>query len=245
MLLETRLEAKNAKKGRYIIEPQGFCVMAGIGLKEGFAEKALNSVKERLDTKYGIVLQNPAYTKYYLNLGEISSYPPGNKENAGIFCHTNPWIAIAETVIGRGSRAFEVYSKTAPSYLENISDIHKMEPYIYSQMIAGKDSILHGEAKNSWLSGTAAWNYVAITQYILGIQPTYNGLKIDPCIPAEWKGFTITRKFRGSEYEIKVENPKNISKGVSEILVDGKMIDGNILPIFKDTKKHLVKVLLG
>ena len=180
--------------------------MAGIGVEEGLAKKALDSVKERLDTEHGIVLHTPAYTQYNLNLGEISSYPPGYKENAGIFCHNNPWIAIAETVIGRGDRAFEVYSKIAPAYIEHLSDIHRTEPYVYSQMIAGRDAVNFGEAKNSWLTGTAAWNYVAITQYILGIRPTYDGLIVDPCIPASWDGFTVTRVFRGITYNIHVQN---------------------------------------
>jgi len=219
--------------------------MAEIGVEEGLAEKALNSVKERLDTKYGIVLQNPPYSKYYLNLGEISSYPPGYKENAGIFCHNNPWIAIAETVLGRGDRAFEVYRKIAPAYLEDISDIHRMEPYVYSQMIAGKDAVRYGEAKNSWLTGTASWNFVAISQAILGIKPDYDGLKVEPCIPATWDGYTVRREFRGSIYSIKVMNPNHVCKGVKSITVDGKMIEGNILPVFGDGLVHDVVVEMG
>lgn len=240
-----KIGSKECKEGQIFIEPQGFCVMAGIGVKEGLAQKALDSVRERLDTKYGIVLNNPAYTEYYLNLGEISSYPPGYKENAGIFCHNNPWIAIAETVIGRGDRAFEVYSKIAPAYIEDISDIHRTEPYVYSQMIAGKDAVRFGEAKNSWLTGTAAWNYVAITQYILGIRPVYDGLMVDPCIPASWDGFTVTREFRGTKYRIRVENPNHICKGVKKMVVDGKEINGNVIPVVSDGKEHDVLVVMG
>ncbi len=240
-----KIGSKECKEGQIFIETQGICVMAGIGIKEGLAKKSLDSVKERLDTKYGIVLQNPAYHTYYLNLGEISSYPPGYKENAGIFCHTNPWIAIAETMIGRGDRAFEVYSKIAPSYLEDISEIHKMEPYIYSQMIAGKDAVRHGEAKNSWLSGTASLNYVAVSQFILGVQPGFEGLKIDPCIPEDWDGFTITRKFRKATFIIEVKNPNHVSKGVKSISVDNTTVEGNIIPVFEDNKEHKVKVILG
>ena len=140
------------------------------------AKKALDSVKERLDTPYGIVLVNPAYTEYHVELGEISSYPPGYKENAGIFCHNNPWIMIAETVLGRGDRAFDYYKKITPAYLEDKSEIHRTEPYVYSQMIAGKDAVRHGEAKNSWLTGTAAWNFVAIAHYMLGVRAEYDGL---------------------------------------------------------------------
>lgn len=240
-----KIGSKECKEGQIFIEPQGFCVMAGIGVKEGLAEKALDSVKERLDTKYGIVLQTPAYSEYYLNLGEISSYPPGYKENAGIFCHNNPWIAIAETVIGRGDRAFEVYSKIAPAYIEDISEIHRTEPYVYSQMIAGRDAVRFGEAKNSWLTGTAAWNYVAITQYILGIRPAYDGLMVDPCIPASWDGFTVIREFRGVKYKIRVENPNHICKGVKKVIIDGNDITGNIIPVSSDRNEHDVVVIMG
>lgn len=240
-----KVGSKECAEGQIFIEPQGFCIMGGIGVEEGLAEKALDSVKERLDTKYGIVLQNPPYSKYYLNLGEISSYPPGYKENAGIFCHNNPWIAIAETVIGRGNRAFEIYSKIAPAYLEEISEIHRTEPYVYSQMIAGKDAVRHGEAKNSWLTGTAAWNFVTISQWILGIQPDYSGLKINPCIPKEWDGFTITRQFRGDTYKITIENPNHVSKGIGAVWVDGTQIEGNVLPVIGDGKVHEVKVQMA
>ncbi|GIP29827.1 glycosyl transferase [Paenibacillus sp. J23TS9] len=240
-----KIGSKECDEGQIFIEPQGFCVMAGIGVQEGLAEKALNSVAERLETPYGIVLQNPPYSKYYINLGEISSYPPGYKENAGIFCHNNPWVMMAETVIGRGDRAFELYRKIAPAYLEDISEIHRTEPYVYSQMIAGKDAVRQGEAKNSWLTGTAAWNFVAITQSILGIQPEFDGLKINPCIPADWEEFTITRVFRGDTYVIHVSNPNRVSKGVSSVTVDGSRVQGNILPVYGDGQAHQVEVVLG
>ena len=240
-----KIGSKENEEGQIFIEPQGLCVMAGIGVEEGLALKALESTRERLDTKYGIVLQNPPYSKYYLNLGEISSYPPGYKENAGIFCHNNPWIIIAETVIGRGDRAFELYAKIAPAYLEEISEIHRMEPYVYAQMIAGKDAVRHGEAKNSWLTGTAAWNYVAITQAILGIQPAFDGLRIDPCIPAAWDGFRVTRQFRGDTYDIHVSNPTHVSKGVASLTVDGQPVSGNVLPLFGDGLTHRVEATLG
>ena len=240
-----KIGSKENEEGQIFIEPQGICVMAGIGVEEGQAAKALTSVEERLDTKYGIVLQQPPYSKYYLNLGEISTYPPGYKENAGIFCHNNPWIMIAETVLGHGNRAFDVYAKIAPAYLEDISEIHRMEPYVYSQMIAGKDAVRHGEAKNSWLTGTAAWNYVAITQAILGVQADFAGLKIDPCIPAAWDGYEITRVFRGDTYVIKVSNPKHVEKGVASITVDGQPIEGNIIKPAGDGAIHQVEVVLG
>ncbi len=240
-----KVGSNECEEGKIFIEPQGMCVMAEIGVKEGLAEKALDSVKKYLDTDYGIMLQQPPYSKYYLELGEISSYPPGYKENAGIFCHNNPWIVLAETVLGRGDRAFKVYSRIAPAYLEDISDLHKMEPYVYSQMIAGKDAVHHGEAKNSWLTGTASWNFVAVSQGILGVIPDFDGLKIDPCIPTDWEGFKVTRTFRGALYEIEVKNPNGISKGVSKLVVDGVEIEGNVIPAHKDGKNHQVTVTLG
>jgi cellobiose phosphorylase len=214
-----------------LIEPQGFCVMAGIGVKTGEAKKALDSVKERLDTRYGIVLNNPPYAEYHVELGEISSYPPGYKENAGIFCHNNPWVMIAETVIGRGDRAFDYYKKIAPAYLEDISEIHRTEPYVYSQMIAGKDAVRHGEAKNSWLTGTAAWNFVAASQYLLGVRPEFEGLWVRPCIGTEIPEFTVTRKCRGATYNIKVKNVRG--NGDVKLSVNGKAITGNLVPYAK------------
>ncbi|NLU41470.1 MAG: glycosyl transferase [Firmicutes bacterium] len=237
--------SRMCEEGRIFIEPQGFCVMARIGEENGLGIKALDSVKELLDTKYGIVLHTPAYTAYDPRLGEITSYPPGYKENAGIFCHNNPWIAIAETVIGRGDRAFEVYAKTAPAFLEDISEIHRMEPYVYSQMIAGRDAKRFGEAKNSWLTGTAAWNLVAITQWILGVRPDYDGLRVDPCIPADWSEFTVVRSFRGATYRIHVTNPGHVCKGVGRVTVDGREIEGALLPVFGDGRMHEVEVVMA
>jgi cellobiose phosphorylase len=219
--------------------------MAGIGVENGLAQKALDSVKERLECKYGIVLNCPAYQKYDKNIGEITSYPPGYKENGGIFCHNNPWIICAETVLGHGNRAFELYKKITPSYIEDISEIHKTEPYVYSQMIAGKEAKKPGEAKNSWLTGTAAWTFAAVSQWILGIQPDYNGLRINPCIPSQWDGYTVRRKFRGSTYVIKVFNPHHVEKGIEKISVDGRNIIGNILPVFNDGLEHEVEVVMG
>ena len=239
-----KIGSNENEEGKIFIESQGWCGMAGIGLEEGMVKKSMDSVKERLDCKYGIVLNNPAFTKYYIEYGEISTYPAGYKENAGIFCHNNPWIMIAETVLGRGDQAFEYYSKIAPSYLEEISDLHKVEPYIYCQMIAGKDAFKPGEAKNSWLSGTAAWNFYAITQYILGIKPDYDGLIINPCIPAKWDGFKFTRQFRGATYKIEVKNPNHVCKGVKSMLVDGKAVEGNKVPIFT-SGEHTVEVIMG
>lgn len=233
------------EEGRIFIEPQGFCVMAGIGIEDGKAKKALASVEKYLDCEYGIVLHNPAFTKYNIRLGEISTYPQGYKENAGIFCHNNPWIMIAETVLGNGIKAFNYYKKIAPSYLEDISVLHKTEPYVYSQMIAGKDAPNPGEAKNSWLTGTAAWNYYAITQCILGIRPGYDGLLIDPCIPNDWNKFVVTRKFRGATYIIEIENPSNVSKGVKCITLNGDEQPTSLLPVMPGGSVNKVKVRMG
>ena len=209
-------------EGKIFIESNGWCAMAGIGLEKGMVTSALDAVKERLDTPHGIVLNNPPFTRYHIEYGEITTYPEGYKENAGIFCHNNPWIMIGETVLGRGDQAWDYFKKICPAYLEDVSELHKTEPYVYAQMIAGKDAYRPGEAKNSWLTGTAAWNFYTISQYILGIQPAYDGLVIDPCIPRDWKSYEITRKFRGATYEISVKNPKGVNKGVSAILVDGQ-----------------------
>jgi cellobiose phosphorylase len=240
-----KIGSKENEEGRIFIESNGWCTMAGIGKEEGLCEKALDSVKEMMDTEFGIVLNNPAFTRYYIEYGEISSYPAGYKENAGIFCHNNPWIMIGETEIGRGDNAWEYYKKICPSYLEDISELHKTEPYVYAQMVAGKDSFKPGEAKNSWLTGTASWNFYAISQYILGIQPDYNGLKINPCIPREWNGFKVTRKFRGVIYLIEVINKNHVSKGVVRVSIDGKIYNSNLIPVFEAGTTHSVIVEMG
>ena len=236
-----KVGSKECEEGQIYIEPQGMCVMAGVGVEDGNAEKALNSVKAKLDTKYGVMILQPAYTRYHLELGEITSYPPGYKENAGIFCHNNPWISIAETCIGRGDRAFEVYKKTCPSYIEDISEIHRTEPYVYSQMVAGADAKFHGEAKNSWLTGTAAWTFTNISQYILGIYPTLEGLSVNPCTPAAFGDFNVTRVYRGVTYNIEIKNPNKVQKGVSSLTVDGVEVQGNVIPF--DPSKKVVNVI--
>lgn len=205
------------REGKIFIEPQGMCVMAGIGKNSGEAEKAMKSVHEILETRYGVVLLNPAYSNYHLELGEISSYPPGVKENGGIFCHNNPWITCAETELGHAEEAWSLYKKICPAYLEDISDIHRTEPYVYSQMIAGKDSPRFGEAKNSWLTGTAAWIFVSISQPILGIKPDYDGLRIEPCLPAELPGYHAVRIFRNTMHDITVKRA-----GRKRLIADGK-----------------------
>ena len=240
-----KVGSKECEDGKIFIESQGYCVMAGVGVENGMAEKALESVHNILETEHGIVLLQPAYKEYHLELGEVSSYPPGYKENAGIFCHNNPWIIAAETVVGHGDRAFDLYSRIAPAWREEISDLHKLEPYVYSQMIAGKDAKNFGQAKNSWLTGTAAWNFYVISNYILGIKPDWDGLKIDPCIPHTWDGYSVSRRFRGATYDIRIDNAAHVCRGVKMVTVDGKAIDGNVLPVFADGKKHEVVVTLG
>ena len=216
-----------------------------MGSDSGKDLRALSSVDKYLNCKHGLVLNNPPYSRYYVEYGEISTYPGGYKENAGIFCHNNAWIICAEAFVGHGDKAFEYYSKIAPAYNEDISEIHRTEPYVYAQMIAGKDAKRFGEAKNSWLTGTAAWNFVAVSQYILGIMPDYDGLKIDPSIPSDWDGFSAQRIYRGAKYNITVKNPEHISKGVRSIICDGVKLGENILPVFEAGSEHEVEVVLG
>ena len=222
--------ALNAE-GQIFVEAQGICVLGGVGLDDGRARVALDSVRERLATPHGVVLQQPAYSRYHAELGEISSYPPGYKENAGIFCHTNPWVMIAEALLGDGDAAFDYYRRINPSVREAISDVHRCEPYVYAQMIAGADAATPGEAKNSWLTGTAAWCFAAITQWILGIRPDYDGLRIDPVIPVAWPGFSVVRSFRGATYRIVVRKPPGVAARVSRLVVDGREMDGNLVPL--------------
>ena len=242
--LGQKVGSSGCEEGKIYIEPQGFSILAGVGLENGYAKRALDSVNERLATKHGIEILQPAYSRYYLNLGEISSYPPGYKENASIFCHTNPWVMIAETKVGNADRALDYYLRINPSAREGLAEYHRCEPYVYAQTIAGHDAPTHGEAKNSWLTGTAAWNYVTITQRILGIRPAWDGLQVAPVIPADWPGFTATREFRGVTYQVTVKRtgPGNNLK----LLVDGKPVDGNIIPIPRDGRKTaIVEVLLN
>jgi cellobiose phosphorylase len=240
-----KIGSRECEDGQIFIESNGFAVMAGIGIEDGRALQALDSVKDKLDTKYGIVLVQPPYREYHLELGEVSSYPPGYKENAGTFCHNNPWVTIAETRLGRGTRAFETYTKICPAYREDDSDLRRLEPYVYAQMIAGKDAPRFGEAKNSWLTGTAAWTFVSISQYILGVRPVFDGLLIDPCIPATMKEYSVIRHFRNAVYRITVDNTAGVEKGVKSVTLDGKPLDGTVLPVLGDEKIHEVIVVMG
>jgi cellobiose phosphorylase len=232
-----KIGSNECAEGKVFIESNGFCALAGIGLEDGKALKAMNAMRDHLATPHGIVVQQPAYSKYYLQLGEISTYPPGYKENAGIFCHVNPWVMIGETRLGRGDAAHDYYTRINPSARENISELHRCEPYVYAQMIAGKDAPTFGEAKNSWLTGTAAWNYYAITQWILGIRTSLSGLEIAPVIPKNWPGFTAKRVFRGVTYSITIQR-KGPGNSIS-LTVDGAPVTGNVVPIPTDGRKEV------
>jgi cellobiose phosphorylase len=232
-------------EGSIYIESQGWCILGGAGATNGRARRALDSVHERLATENGIVLQQPAYTTYHLELGEITSYPPGVKENAGIFCHNNTWIHLAHCLLGDGDRAFEYYLSVCPSAKESQIDTYRLEPYVYAQTIDGKDSPTFGQAKNSWLTGTAAWTFVVLTQGILGIKPTYDGLQVDPCIPSSWPSFTVTRRFRGSTFHVEVRNPDGVCAGVRRLEVDGQVLDGGTVPVPTEPRDVRVVVTLG
>ncbi len=230
-------------EGKIYIEPQGFLVMAGVGKKEGLAQRALDSVREHLLSEHGVAILTPPYTRYHLELGEISSYPPGYKENGGIFCHNNPWIALAETTLGHGGRAYDIYRRTCPAYITD-QKLHHTEPYVYSQMVAGPYAPHFGEAKNSWLTGTAAWSFYTASQGILGIKPDYDGLKVDPCLPEELNELTVTRRFRGSEYDIHIVNRAGSEKGKISLNVDGEKIDGCVIPTDAGGNRHRVEVVI-
>ncbi|MBN1397338.1 MAG: glycosyl transferase [Bacteroidetes bacterium] len=239
-----KIGSKENEEGRIFIESQGWCVLGGAGIENGYAMKALNSVKKHLATPNGIVLQQPVFSNYYVHLGEVSSYPPGYKENAGIFTHNNTWIQIAETIIGRGDQAMEYYKSICPPTKEDQIDIYRSEPYVYSQMTAGKDAPTPGEGKNSWLTGTVAWSFVALSQFILGVRPDYDGLVLDPCIPKSWKLFKVIRKFRTSTYHITIKNSRRIHKGVRYLIIDGQRVEGNKIPNYDDGVSHTVEVEL-
>jgi cellobiose phosphorylase len=240
-----KVGSNECREGKILIEPQGFCSMAEIGADEGMPVKALDSAARYLGTDHGMVIIWPAYTEYHVELGEISSYPPGYKENGGIFCHNNPWVIIGETAAGRGDKAWDYYTRIAPAWREDISELHRTEPYVYAQMMAGREAGRHGEAKNSWLTGTAAWNFVAVSQHILGIRPHWDGLEIDPCIPTGWDGYTVERFFRGDRYRINfINKSRSGGRGIKSLTVDGEVVDGNVIIPAGDGGTHEVEVLL-
>jgi cellobiose phosphorylase len=240
-----KVGSAECEEGKIFLEPQGFCALAGIGLEDGMARKALDSLRSRLLSDHGIALLQPAYSRFNPHLGEISSYPPGYKENASIFCHSNPWAMIGETRLGNGEQALDYYLRINPSVREARSDVHRCEPYVYAQMIAGPDAPTHGEAKNSWLTGTAAWNFVAIGQWILGVRPEHDGLRIDPCIPPDWSDFSAVRQFRGETLNITVHNPDGVSRGVTRMTVNGQPAAGNLVQPGPSGGTREIEVWLG
>ena len=246
-----KMGSKDCEESKIFIEPQGFAIMSDID--KDATEKTLKAIDENLNCEFGLVLNYPAFTKYHVQYGEISTYPQGYKENGGIFTHNNAWIICAAAYAGKGDQAFKYYSEIAPSYTEETSDIHKTEPYVYGQMIGGKEAGSdignggknYGQGKNSWLTGTAVWNMVAISQYILGIKPDFDGLMINPSIPSSWDGFKATRLFRGAKYNITIKNPNHVCKGVKSLVVDGKAIDGCVVPFVEGKKEVNVEITLG
>ncbi|MFX0016254.1 MAG: GH36-type glycosyl hydrolase domain-containing protein [Promethearchaeota archaeon] len=232
------------EEGQIFLNSQTWAIISGIASNDR-AHLAMDAVREYLNTDYGIKLFTPGYTRFYPKLGGITTFPPGLKENASIFCHTNPWAIIAESILGRADFAYEYWQKIAPTTKNNISHIHFTEPYVYSQMITSPDHPKFGMAKNSWLTGTAAWSLKAALEWILGIRPTFDNLIVDPCIPKEWKNFKLSRRFRNTSYKIEVINPKMVSKGIKEIKVDKKTIENQQIPAFGDNKIHNVSVLMG
>jgi cellobiose phosphorylase len=238
--------AKVCREGKIYLETQAWAVLSGTA-EEDRARLCMDSVYKYLATEHGIQVMTPPYSRFYWQYGSIGVYPPGLKENGAIFCHPNPWAMVAECMLGRGDRAYKYYRAILPAARGEIADLHKTEPYVYCQMIAGKAHKDFGEGKNSWLTGSACWNFVAVSQYILGIRPDYQGLRIDPCIPKEWKGFSAKRKFRGEIYHLTVRNPHHVNKGVKAVIVDGKRMSSNLIPAAgqKSGKPHQVEVVMG
>jgi cellobiose phosphorylase len=236
--------SKACSEGKIFLETQAWAVLSGVADRKN-ATTSLDSADKHLFTPYGLVLLQPAYRHYQPQLGEISTYPPGLKENAAVFCHVNPWVIIAECMLGRADKAYKFYRAILPEAQNEIAEIRKTEPYVYCQMAAGKDHVDAGECKNSWLTGSASWNFIAGAEYILGVRPEYSGLIIDPCIPKKWNGFTVTRVYRGCTYIIAVKNPSHVSKGVSKITLDKVPLDTNLVPAQNDGKTHRVEVVMG
>ena len=240
-----KIGSKTCEDGQIFIETQGFGSMARIGADKGYPIRALDSVKKHLDTPWGIVILDPPYRRYHLELGEVSSYPPGYKENGGVFCHNNPWVIVGEVANGRPQRAWEYYVKIAPAYIEDKSDVHRLEPYVYAQMVAGKAARRHGEAKNSWLTGTAAWNFVALSQWICGVRAEFGGLRVEPRLPAHVKKATIARDWRGVRYEVRVENRRNDGTVRLEVVSGKATVDGTLVRAARGERKVVLRAVVG
>ena len=237
------LGSRNNAHGAIYTNAQSWAVMAGFAPEER-GSRALDSVREKLNTPFGIKLSGPGYNQYDPEIGGVTTYPPGAKENGGIFLHSNPWVMIAETMLGRGDRAFEYYSQINPAKRNDDIDLFEVEPYCYPQNILGDEHPQFGLGRNSWLSGTASWTYQAATKFILGIRPGHDGLVVDPCVPSSWDRFEVTRRIRGASYRIVVENPQGVSRGVASITVDGKALDGGVIP-YCGGGEHLVEITMG
>ena len=205
----------------------------------------MDSVREHLYTPHGLVILDPPFASYDPAIGSVGVVPPGFKENGGIFCHANAWAVIAECILGRGDRAFEYHRTYSPYTKNEISEVYRAEPYAYAQAMVGKNHPEMGRARNSWQSGTVPWAFIGISQHILGIKPTYEGLAISPCIPSAWDGYRVDRRFRGAAYEIKVRNPQHVCTGVKELRVDEELIEGNVVPVLDDGRSHRVEVVMG
>jgi len=240
----TPIGSKRNAQGQIWTNGQSWPVISGFAPPER-ARAALDSVHRLLNTENGIKLSGPGYDDYDPHKGGVTTYPPGAKENGGIFLHANPWVMIAETLVGNGDRAFQYYNQINPAAKNHVIDVYECEPYVYAQNILGNEHGLFGLARNSWLSGTASWCYQAGLKYILGVMPGYGGLELDPCIPKAWDGFSVVRQFRGAEYHITVKNPDHVSKGVRSLVVDGEPVTGRTVPAFQAGTTHIVELTLG
>ncbi len=204
-----KIGSRECDEGKIFIESQGWCAMARIGADEGLCDKALDSAVKHLECEHGLVLNAPAYSSYLYQYGEISSYPQGYKENGGIFCHNNPWVIIAEAMAGHVEDAWRHYTKITPAFGQQSHDLRKVEPYVFCQMVAGAEAARPGEGKNSWLTGTAAWTWKCVSEFILGVKPQYDGLLIEPCIPLRYGTYRIHRRFRDATYDITVHSTED------------------------------------
>ncbi len=238
------LGSKKCKEGKIYLNAQSWSILSGVASHER-GITSMDAVKEHLDTKYGLILLSPAYSRHYQEIGDLSSYAPGLKENASIWSHANAWAIIAECMLGRGDRAYEYYKKLSPPTKNRIASIHQAEPYVYAQTIAGINHHAFGMARQSWLTGTAAWMMNAATNWIMGVKPQYNGLLVDPCVPTSWRSYRMTRQFRDSIYDITFSNPNGVTKGIEAIHVDDRIVESNLLPAFTDGKKHKISVTMG
>ncbi len=240
----SRLGSAQGAEGRIYLESNVWAVISGAAAPER-AARCMESVHEHLATMHGLVLSDPPHTVPHPEIGlSLLLYPPGHKENAGIFCHSNAWAIVAECLLGHGDRAYEYYRSYLPARYNAQAEVHQAEPYVYSQFTHGKASPRFGQSRNPWLTGTASWTYFAVTQFILGLQPTPDGLRVDPCIPADWPGFEVRRQFRGKWLTIRVENPAHLSRGVRSLTLNGELIAGNVIPAAQLHAENTINLVL-